>query len=248
MESEFVSLLVSDSRGRGIISKPLPPIHDYTSENIIIPGATIERLKLETKEFLKHNDPLKNRVFIIKLAAGICEITNREFHAGGLELSLRPRTNALANIKDFKNSISSLGLKTLISLVTIPPVSFVDNYNYNVSKGKLRNPKYSDINREDFQSELFSIRKIINDEIILENTKDQYISGIGICRSSQLLWHLNIIKTSKRRKSSPVITRIPHNYLPDGVHPNETIITKWSESLQQSVTQDIIQIKKILTK
>ena len=246
MEPEFVSLLVSDSRGSKIIPHPLPAIYPYTSEFIPIPGANILRLHYETNEFLKHNNPTNKRIFIIKLAAGICEITKKEFHDGGEELSLRPTTNVLANILDFKRSILNLGLKTLVSIATIPPVSFEDNYAYNKSVHKLWNSQYSTEDRKRLQGELFTLIKEINDEIVTENTREQMIPGIGSCRPSQLLWHINVMKESRRRKTSSLTVRIPHDLLPDGVHPNDDIIKKWSETHHNSVIQDIGRIRDLM--
>jgi hypothetical protein len=247
MNYDLQVLFVSDSRGRDFLKSPLPHSDLFKTEYIIIGGASIRTLERETITKVKSislSNP--NTVFIVKIAAGICEVTKKEQHAGGVELVLREQTYVLTNLLNFKERLHCLGRKILVSFATIPPISFEQALQHNISKNKLWAPTSTKEHRLAQQDAIFHRLSQINHALIQENTKLQEIGNLGSCRPAQLLWHQQIVRETKRRRSSKVVLRIPLTALVDGVHAGPEVFSKWSTTLYHSLQQDAERIVSLM--
>jgi hypothetical protein len=181
-------------------------------------------------------------LIVVKLAAGICEITKKLKHAGGTDIVLRDETYVLTSLTRFKSRILSLGKRILVSFATIPPVSFQQAFEYNLARKKVWNSLHTDNDRALQQDRHLSRLQQINHAIVLENTKSQSIQELGSCRPSQLLWHLQVLRETRRRKNSKKILRIPLNALRDGVHPGPEVAEKWRSAVHRSLFKDVWEL------
>jgi hypothetical protein len=239
MQPEIFVIFVSDSRGRDLRTNPLPVSTLYQCEYIIKGGACIHNLQKDTLQLLSRYGRINpNALYIVKIAAGICDITKKVHHEGGVDIILRDRTYVLTKLLRFKEHILALGLKALVSFATIPPVSFKNAHSFNVSMGKNWSSIRSDEMRARDQLTLFEKLQHINNTLIQENSKPQQISNLGECRPSQLLWHQQVLREAKKKKTGKTVLRIPNTALVDGVHASPVVSKRWADTLLHSLSQD----------
>ena len=63
-------------------------------------GTGVIKTSLETDVIVYLKDIPKSDIIIAYICAGICELTYKEYHSGGVELSLHSQQNVVQNIAD----------------------------------------------------------------------------------------------------------------------------------------------------
>jgi hypothetical protein len=103
-EQYLHAIFVSDSRGRDFEQFPEIDGYGYINHLIIKRGASIK--KLENELILLLDSFPRCDYSVIYIAAGICEITEKIFHAGGQELCLRKSNTLVQNLCHAKRQLN----------------------------------------------------------------------------------------------------------------------------------------------
>jgi hypothetical protein len=184
---------------------------------------------------------------LIKIACGINNITLKESHVGGTEISLRDvdEQEILTDPLKIKEKVKAIHPTSLVSFATIPAVHFAKAQEFYINQGYLKIPKHNPDELAVFQERLSVTLDKINTRLIQENRILQYIPLWGVCQCSQAYWHQEVEKIGKRKRAGTVIKikRVPWNALTDGIHPNDQIACGWFIRLHQDFKRDIIRIK-----
>ena len=159
--------MVGDSRIRDFNGKPEPYSHLYPTTYIGRSGAGIQSIETETIEYIGRIS--RQDIIIIYICAGICEITFKEYYAGGTELSLHSRQNVVENIINFKAKIRRYHPRSIVGISTIPIISFKLAQAYYKSSLQLSVPKYTEEQLQVMQKNLSDLLPDINTTLAHQN-------------------------------------------------------------------------------
>ena len=215
-------IVVSDSRGDGLgnylHSADLPSdlhINDY-----VLRGASYTRLSDELRKQVEHHS---GQHTIAILNGGICSVTERETHAGGLEIvfhdpSLPDICNRIDEIVQFcTDSNCNLGISTII------PADLSQAKQHYIRTRKLRESRYSPAQTEEQQARQENFVGEIN-AYIKSRTNNNNVKLIN-------LFHDITARSKKGRcRHESVLGRtstvIDYTKLADGVHPGAKLQTQ----------------------
>jgi hypothetical protein len=226
----YRALIVTDSRGKIFVEKEPENQDLYITYNIVVSGARIPQLLSETLVRLS-TFPTKD-IFMVRLGAGINELTKKIHHENGCEVVLNEHPSLWENVLSFKDEIRRTHPNTLVSLCTIPPVDFEACHKFYIQRGWLKKSILTESSRKAQQEELKSILTHTNHLISVENKKEQLVKGAGFVTPSQLYFHQEIERTFTKRKkdgTKKTTKHIRQDTLVDGIHPTRYVAGKWFE-------------------
>lgn len=230
---------MGDSRLWGVDNYAKPK--DVNIEFVLRRGAKIEELVDPTVDLLKEQRFKAADIVVVKVAAGINNLTFIDSHKSGREISRSSTTDlALFNkIKDFKQKIKEVCPNALVGFATIPTLSFKKNIEYRIRKGNLVKSKHTKHEIDHIQNELDETVGKVNTRIKLENSNRQVGHRKG-CLTVSL--HRDVAKQTKRRNRSGrlrVIEKNSFKQLYDGLHAESSLKHKWFDKLCQAVKTEI---------
>jgi hypothetical protein len=135
------AIVAADSRARGFMRKPAKNKSLYYTHNVICPGGNSEIICSRLTELVS-SIPTTDLI-IVRVACGINELTVKEQHSGGTELSLRENENVLQNLRLLKGNLKLSHPRVHVGFATIPIISFMVAQKHYLSKGWLTKPKYN---------------------------------------------------------------------------------------------------------
>ena len=235
-------LLVADSRAFSFDQYPQPKPSSLNLDFVIIRGATIEDLIIPTLAKLRGYST--SDFVIIKLAAGINDLTKFVRQSHGSNKVLRKSDISLeglfAKFIRFKQQVLACRPTTVISVVTIPSVSFA---RFQASK-HLPSPILSEEDLKYNQKQIDSLLDLANARIRSLNAELQ----LGITTRT-LSWHNSIRKPSKRRIRTGHYTTLRNDFsqLYDGLHAKSTLKRRWYKELLKSFEIDSQALRKQLS-
>jgi hypothetical protein len=230
-DTHIHAIVACDSRGRDFNSFSEIDGHGYINHVILRRGAKIKDLE---NELILRLDSIPRRDFcVVYIVAGICELTQKIYHSGGQELDLQPSNNLLVNLLNCKQIVRATFPRCIISIATIPTISFKQAIAHNIEKGKLRHSKFTEEEINHKQTILNSSIKCINELILNDNKQPQEIAGLGHYRLGNLFFHQNIEKLEIKKRGNKKIRRlrISGTALVDGVHANQDVALKWYRAM-----------------
>jgi hypothetical protein len=225
------AIIACDSRGRDFRDFPLIDKYGYNSHIILRRGACIKDIENDLVILL--DGLCRKDIFIVYIAAGICEITKKIHHQNGHELDLRNSNSLLENLISCKQTIKNTFDKCIVNIATIPTINLAQAIRYNIDQGKLISSRFTEEEIKEKQARLNEIVKFTNEGILKENRERQELPGFGQIRLGNLFLHQDIEKTELKKRGGRKIhrTRIPLTALVDGVHANKDITLKWYRAL-----------------
>ena len=232
---QYHAILVSDSRARGFATLDQGEDYDfgYQAHYVCIPGAKIRDLKDNTLALINDIPPTNTKI-IVKIAAGINNLTRKIDHKGSYEIapSTATASSVLAELVNLKHSIQEIRPDAYISYMTIPPVNFLQQLTYWTAKGKLQHPIHNEAKRRRFQCDHELIINDINKNInALNHGKQNNIQ----CQTAS--WHSVVLRRQRGQN------RLIVSALTDGIHGSDNTKKKWHQSYHQAVQKEIAIIK-----
>ena len=229
------AILIADSRASNFPSLDTDKHYTYVPHYISIPGAKITNLLSQSLEEIEQI-PKENTKLLIKIAAGINDLTVKRNNGHGYELAPSSTTtravlNRLLNIKE---EIKKKRPDAIISFVTIPPINFYQQLRFWVDKKRLQKPIYDYTKRKTFQTAHEITIADINKNINSLNHRKQH--GVT-CQTAS--WHTEVLKTQKGK------TKLIACSLYDGVHGTIEVKKKWHAKFHQAIQKEIKQIQDL---
>ena len=225
-------LIAADSRGAKLGNYFNRHYPSWNVDPIVVPGGTVQTLHSLIVKALTASSPTNTNVFI---AAGICNLTEKTEHEGGVEVSY---TN------DTRGRVSNLlyGLHTLISdinsrfslqvhVCTNPPANLLAYRNTLKTQRKLHTSIYTTSQIISQQAALENDIKLINLEILQMNTSQ----GLAPIRWDRQFIKIKIQKRGELKENSRKKSKYNYQQLYDGLHPNWDLAAIWYLSLAKSV-------------
>lgn len=83
------AIIASDSRGKYFLNKLAPNKDLYTTHKLVCRGATVETIGEKFLALIRSDIFLRCELIIIRIACGINNLTCKEYHQGGCEVSLK---------------------------------------------------------------------------------------------------------------------------------------------------------------
>ena len=210
---DFRALLISDSRGRGIktqLIEKIPETNNITWDEIILPGATLERIQQRLERSQR-----RNKWDLVIIIGGICNFTTRTVTKRTRLLEYK--TSKLDKAKEAINNILvQQGLKTHIC--TLTPASLV---KYSTE------PTPQTITE---QEELIKDIEELNNHIATKNI-ERDSPTIDLARQS---YTSSLKKQGNKRKR---ISKFNDKDLEDGVHPSAELQDKWTTYMAQVISK-----------
>jgi hypothetical protein len=234
-KSAIRAMVVGDSRIRHLVSYPNPNKEQYSLDILCFGGAKLKKICEETVKHLKENPP--NEKYIVYIAAGICELSLKESHRGGTEISPTYETKVFQHILECKETIRAYQPNCVVGIATIPILDFARVNGFYEEIGYLTIPKYSPEQNKIHQDYLSQMLADLNKEIFAENQIPQYVPEVGLIYPKQWYLHQNIEKVSKKIRGPNVklIKRIPTTALFDGIHPSSKVLDSWNKGLHNNL-------------
>jgi hypothetical protein len=234
LQTMYNIIIATDSRGRFLeryLASTKPFWHRWQVCTIMKPGANLKVLK---EEIQKHLHPEKQN--IIMLAGGICNLTSKITHRGGVEITYTS-TDKVQNITSTLHDISDelSHSNTIVKIATIPPVSLDKYSTFQKSKHRLSDSIFSTDTVQQQQRDLEADITQINNTITAINQHN----GVRTVN-----WHRDLLRTSIKKRgwngqSRKSVTKYTYGKLYDGVHAVEELSTNWFRILCESVVADI---------
>ena len=241
---ETCIVIATDSRGRGLqdfIQETNPFPSHWTVKHIFKPGATVKMLSDAVQNYIMHMHPNAasqhdSRV-LVAIAAGICNLTNKMKHSGGVEL----RYDGGSKPDILKNDLECLHSK-LVSLgcipkiVSIAPVS-IDKYaQFSMKLHRLHTPIIPLDIKQTMQKDLERDVRDVNQHVMYLN----FSSGV-----SNVRWDKSISKVSCKRRgrnNNHMKKKLSFVYtkLFDGCHPNTDLAFQWFQQMCNSIYTDVV--------
>ena len=220
----------------------------YKTTYIARGGAKIFSLEDELLELI--SGVPRQDIIVVYICAGICEITNKETHVGGTELSLYESTNVLEHLISFKYNIRRLHPRSVVGISTIPIVSLKQSQQYFKDSKQLFAPKFNQNDLEGLQKKLSDQIANINTSISQENRQVQDLPGVGCVIPPHFFMHQDIEKQTirKSKSSRQVIKRIPEKKLIDGIHASDDVVNVWFNALHCNFHKVYTAVKSLLDK
>ena len=164
----------------------------------------------------------------------VCDLTSKEHHTGGIEISHFSSEN---NTLDLKSRISDLyyewnSIKNNFKICHIPSVSLQKSASNNIQMGKLTILKYNEEEKRTQQEMLESDLKLINDHISTLNVTYNLFS---------VRWdhsHMKVKTGNRNGNGRKKFVKFNFTNLYDGVHAKLFLKSKWYELLFQSLEKD----------
>lgn len=230
------AVLVADSRSFGFWRYPQDP--DAPIRYVVQRGAVIKDLRKPALDLIK---TLTHETIIVKIAAGINELTSWWKHSGGKELTLSAVSSKILieKLLKFKQEIHVVRPDALVGFVTIPTISFEKFNDLQTSTGKLWTVKQSKSELKVLQTKLDEILHEVNSRLKVENCKRQLPHKKG-CRT--VSWHNSITTRSKKRTKKGHFKLVYKNNftkLYDGVHGVSELKKKWFCELCKAISAEI---------
>lgn len=123
----YHALLIADSRAYSFNKYKVDQKIYHKSHYIIKRGGTTRSLLERTLEFLKSDKISKNDWLIVKIAAGINDITYRQEENGEIVLKHKGTNEAIKGLLKLREEIYKIRPKTVVSFITIPPAHILKN-------------------------------------------------------------------------------------------------------------------------
>lgn len=232
----------TDSRGRGLEQY----IHQnnalttHTLHCIIIPGGTLSTIIQQVQNKIQSLTQQHNHTTIhCTIAAGICNLTKKTFHQGGMEISYLRDANNIASIKQTISSTYQTMHSNNIhfNLVHIPPASISKYSEFNIQHGKLKQSSFTTTDFHEQQTTLEQDIQDINNHI---STQNQIYSTLSI------RWDRDILKCKKRKRgrnnnNTKISQCFSYSDLYDGVHANSQLKNKWFYFLVKSTDKSVFK-------
>jgi hypothetical protein len=238
------TIIVADSRGKIFLQKKPPNEHLYQTYNIVIRGARISHLLQDTICRLKSIS--KEDIKIVKLCAGINEITKKIRHKSGSEIVVDLEQCLWQHILEYKSAIRVNYPNALVGICTIPPVDLNASLEHYKQKGWLKESVIGEEDRIYQQQQITETLTHINHLIVTENKKPQHIPQVGDITPSQFFFHQEVERTYTRKRkdgSRRTTKHIRTNSLSDGVHPTDEVAQKLFEVMHETIKKEIDKIR-----
>lgn len=231
-------IIGADSRGRGL-HRYLNKESSWAEMNTIIrPGATLKTVAENVQQRIKSIDENESvsATFFVVLGAGICNLTNKIRHANGTEIVYENgalKKSLLINDLDIiYKEMNTPQIKTKVC--HIPSVSLLKSRQHFFLTKKLCKSIFTDSEILEQQKSLETDISDINLHISSLNQKYKRLS---------VRWDRDIFTTkSKKRGYNKTYKKVSFwNYsnLPDGVHPNSILESKWFTYLFKSLDKEL---------
>jgi hypothetical protein len=243
MDKRIHAIVASDSRAKDFLTKSSPNAEKYTTHNIICRGARIDRVSSAIASKLRRIP--ESDFVIIRICAGINELTYRYHHEDGVELVPHTQQNLLQHLLELKEHIRKQRPLSLVGIATIPIINFKRAQEYYVERGWLKKPLFDKIATEQHQQALSDTLAIINSRITKENTIKQYLPDLGTVLPTQCFLHQDIEKYSIRKRGNKrrIRKHIQNSALPDGIHPCDRISDKWHTCIHNNFLREVERVK-----
>ena len=114
-------------------------------------------------------------MIIAYICAGICELTFKEYHSGGVELALHTNQNVYNHIADFRNNLRRYHPLSVVGVATIPLIKFTKAQSHFKLIRQLHVAKYNEEELNDMQHKLSKSLAIINTDLSALNRIPQYL-------------------------------------------------------------------------
>ena len=218
----------------------------YDTKYIVKGGARLSTLEEEVNDYIK-NIPCTD-IIIAYVCAGICELTYKEHHCGGIELNLHTNQNVYEHIVDLKENLRRRHPLSVVGVATIPMIKFIKAQAHFKLIKQLHQPKYSKDQLNEKQQKLSESIAVINTNLAALNRTPQYLPGIGSVTPAQLFLHQDVEKDVIRKSQSKrvVYKRIPDKKLIDGVHASEAVSDVWFSALHANFMKICSAISDLL--
>ena len=229
-------IIAGDSRGRGIDSY-ISNNNAFTSDQvhyIIKPGGTLSTIFQQVQSrihAIQHNHNTTN--ILCTITAGICNLTQKIYHEGGMEICYKHNTDNIINIKQQISTYYRLmnDQNVKFNLTHIPSASLSKYSEFNIKNGKLTQSAFSTSELEQQQSLLESDLEDINNHISTLNSSFHTFS---------VRWDRDLVKcrTKTRGKNGKLSKKCKvttYTDLYDGVHANAGLKDKWFHFLVKSI-------------
>jgi hypothetical protein len=243
MDREIHAIIATDSRGKNFVSKAAPNSDIYQTHNLVCRGARIDRVSSAIFSCLRRINP--SSLVLVRICAGINELTYKYHHKDGNELVPHIQQNVIQHLLQLKEKIRRKFPSALVGIATIPIVNLAQSKLHYMEKGWLSKPLYDESQTLQHQRELSITISNINARIVRENSLRQYIPEIGLVLPTQLFLNQDIEKVSIRKKGGKRRLRkhIQISSLPDGVHPSDRISDKWFNCIHENFKRELDRIK-----
>ena len=223
-------LVVSDSRGKkfgDLYQEFQDGGNRYEFDHICVRGAKINDLIEPTIERVK--DEFSKRYIIIKLAAGINDLTKKEI---GLA-NITPQ-EVFRKLTYFKTCVKEYHRRSVISYCTVAPANLVAQQSHAVSVGRYHKHRSEEELRR-LTGILIETIRDLNENINTSHKNKQY----GVAPQIVALH-----KPCLRFKGKPKL--IPSS-LSDGLHGTESTQRTWMEKIIKAVNTEVDELLKAET-
>ena len=225
----YLSIIATDSRGKNFQELDFEQnSRNYDTVYISKSGAKIEDLIAPVIQTLEPINP--NRPVVLKLVAGICNITSKNrTPQRETQITYQETINIsdlISQFRHFREVVLETHPKSLVSVATIPPANLV------TVNQKVRTPVYS--SREILRQSRAQMKDVceLNKKIIQLNYESQELA-----RPTTPLLSATCVKV-KKGKLSPIV-----GALPDGIHGTKKVQEKWLSLIHRSIERDITKIR-----
>ena len=235
-------VMISDSRGKNFDKYPIVNEALYETHHISCSGARVPQMQNAVLAELS-NIPSSDLI-ILYICGGSNELTFKEYHSGGVELSIHRQQHVLTHLLDLKSIVRRRFPNCVVGYSTIPIISFKKSQAFYQGKGDLWEPKYSCDQLQSMQKDLSNNLACINVNLTHQNRAYQYIPNCGMIKPNQLYWHQEVEKCIYRKTQTTrrVIKRIPDGVLSDGVHATRKVEDVWHRSLHNNFAKMAVQL------
>ena len=218
-------IIATDSRGAKLkryFSKHFPTIQPTIS---VLPGAKISDIHISLIETVKLVTSTPRSVVVV--AAGICNLTQKVDHAGGVQITYQGDTRK--RISDLLYQLHTLVFDLNVNhqfpvlVICIPPANLHKYAEKKMLQGKL---EFSILTTEETtrqQDLLEHDITLINREIIQMNV----MQGHSSIRWDNTILKIKIRKRGRNGQNSKKCSYFCYDQLYDGVHPDQELADKW---------------------
>ena len=247
MDARTVLIIAGSSRVRDL--QFLQPQNAHLYETIIIPNPGGGYIKIADSVIdVLRSDQITNQTLVIVYnIGGLCDVTEKIYHEGGCELSIREYITAIENANDAKLMIRGSHPNTIVSFATIPVIDFAKAKKHYQSHNKLWKSRFSNDTTKQMQKDLSDILANLNKEISILNQVPQAVQSFDLINPSQILIHHQVEKTSYTKRGELKVNvrkHIPTKALPDGVHQARYISIKWFDFIHKCMAKLIPSIRR----
>ena len=241
-------IIAGDSRLRDFGALPQQNSELYSTNVVILRGGALPRIIDYVCNLLKTDEFQEADLVLVYIVGGICDITRKWEHSGGIEIVPRQQINVIGKITEGRQRIIDSHPNVVVGFAQIPVVHLEKAKRHNLANELLFYPVHSEESTRNLQS--FLTKKIddINYWIGGVNKIPQLLQNFYPIKVKQLFLNCDIVKTTytmRNGKKHNVRRQIQATQLEDGVHATYNLSAKWNDLIHNNLLMMCEDIKEM---